>query len=120
MKENEEIKIDYLDFPNNVRAKSGVYLGSNENFDIPFYEVITNATDEAAAGYGDVICLSTDMNGYLFCADRGRGLPITMSDKEPGITQAELSLNRLHSGSKLFGNNNSNQWGAGTHGRNAV
>jgi DNA gyrase/topoisomerase IV subunit B len=101
MKE-EEIKIKYLKFPENVRRRVGMYLGSVENFNVPYREIIDNALDEVSQGYGDTVCLSTNMEGYLFCADMGRGLPITMADGEfSNITQAELSLTRLHAGSKF-------------------
>lgn len=98
----EEIKIEYLKFPENVRHRLGMYLSSNENFNQPFLEICSNAQDELSQGYGDVICLSTDFNGYLFVGDNGRGLPIVMSEGEfSNITQAELSLTKLHAGSKF-------------------
>ena len=102
MKENEEIKIEYLKFPECVRLKVGMYLSSTEDFNQPFLEICSNAQDELSQGYGDTICLSTDFNGYNFVGDNGRGLPIYMADGEfSNITQAELSLTKLHAGSKF-------------------
>lgn len=101
MKE-EEIKIEYLKFPECVRHRVGMYLSSTENFNQPFLEICSNAQDELSQGYGDTICLSTNFNGYLFVGDNGRGLPIYMADGEfSHITQAELSLTKLHAGSKF-------------------
>jgi len=97
----EEIKITYLPFPECVKKRSGVYLGGIENFDIPFREIQDNALDELSSGYGDTVLLSTNFNGFNFVADNGRGLPIVMSEQDPNITQAYLSLSTLHSGSKF-------------------
>ena len=103
MTKDEEIKIKYLPFPDNVRKRVGIYLGSTENTAQLLLETIENSEDEASAGYGNDILISTDYckTGYKFVGDCGRGMPITMSDQNPSITQTELSLTTLHSGSKF-------------------
>ena len=101
-KKDEEIKITYLPFPENVRKRPTMYLASVEDYSVCYRELTDNATDEVGSGYGDTILLSTDFNGFNFVADNGRGLPITLTEVEGEVmTQAALSLSKLHSGSKF-------------------
>ena len=53
-------------------------------------------------------------------ADNARGIPITMSKDKPGITQAELSMSELHSGSKFEGSNTLARIGEHGLGQSAV
>ena len=99
----DEINVSYLPFPESVRKRFGMYCSTNENADIVFREIIDNALDES---YSCPTCnkILVDNNwagGYKIVADNGRGLPITMSKDKPEITQAELSITVLHSGSKF-------------------
>ena len=108
---NEEV-IRVLDFPENVRAKSGMYLDSANSC---LREVLDNATDESFTWKGcDNIIIDTDFNGYSLVADNGRGIPISMSIDRPGQTQADVSISVLHSGSKFVANGQNAT--VGTHG----
>jgi len=102
VKTNEEV-IEFLPFPECVRRRVGVYLGGNdqEAVNTAFREIVDNASDEIAAGYGDTILLSTNFNGFCFVADNGRGIPISMSRDVPEKTSAYLSISELHTGSKF-------------------
>ena len=108
---NEEV-IRVLDFPENVRKKSGMYLDSADSC---LREVLDNATDESFTWKGcDQILIDTDFNGYNIVADNGRGIPISMSIDRPGQTQADVSISVLHSGSKFSANGQNAT--VGTHG----
>ena len=46
---NEEINIKLLDYPENVRTRSGMYVGGLEDSSVIFREIIDNAFDESYA-----------------------------------------------------------------------
>lgn len=104
-KEFSEEEIRFLPPREAVRLRTSMYLGSVEKSDVMIREIIDNSCDEISEGFGDTILISNNFNGFCFVADNGRGLPITMSKDKPGITQAELSMSELHSGSKFEGSN---------------
>ena len=99
----EEIKITYLPFPKNVQSRPGMFLGSVQNADQLLLETIENAEDESTAGYAKRILISNNYcgTGYKFVADDGRGIPISMSAQYHNITQTELVMTTLNSGSKF-------------------
>ncbi len=108
---NEEV-IRVLDFPENVRAKWGMYIDSANSC---LREILDNATDESFTWKGcDNIVIDTDFNGYNLVADNGRGIPISMSLDRPDQTQADVSISVLHSGSKFVSNGQNAT--VGTHG----
>ena len=98
MKEEE---IRYLKFPDNIRKRPGMYLGDLSTADIALREIIDNSCDEISAGYGKNILISTNLGGYNFVGDDGRGIPISYSKDKPDTTQAYLSISEIHSGSKF-------------------
>ena len=100
-KEFSEEEIRFLPPRDAVRLRTSVYLGSVERSDVMIREIIDNSCDELSEGFGDTILISNNFNGFCFVADNARGLPITMSKDKPEITQAELSMSELHSGSKF-------------------
>lgn len=104
--EKMEDKIEYLPFPLNVRTRVGVYLGGTDNADTLLREILNNSEDELAAGHGDTIMLDTNMNGYLFVGDNGRGISIAMSEDRPDTVSAYLSISDLHTGSKFSSTKN--------------
>jgi len=100
----KELEIRLLDPIEAIRSRSGMYVSDiSGNASVIFREVIDNATDEINAGYGDKIFISADLNGWSFCGDVGRGIPIAMSKDRPGLTQAYVAISELHSGSKFEG-----------------
>ena len=100
-KEFSEEEIRFLPPRDAVRLRTSMYLGSTERSDVMIREIIDNSCDEISEGFGTSILISNNFNGFCFVADDARGLPITMSKDKPGITQAELSISELHSGSKF-------------------
>lgn len=99
-KQKEEV-IEFLKPRDAVRKRYGMYIGSNENANVIFREIIDNSCDELSAGFGNRILVSNNLGGYCFVADNGRGIPISYSKDKPGVTQAYLSISELHSGSKF-------------------
>lgn len=105
-KEFSEEEIRFLPPREAVRLRTSVYLGSTERSDVMIREIIDNSCDEISEGFGDTVLISNNFNEFCFVADNGRGIPITMSKDKPGITQAELSISELHSGSKFEASEN--------------
>ena len=103
MKEIEDNRIEFLQYPENVRKRTGMYLGSveHEGVNTSLREVIDNSTDEVGSGFGNIVHISTNLNGYNYVADDGRGIPIQMSPDVPEKTQADLAISELHSSSKF-------------------
>ena len=100
----DEIKL--LKFPMCVRDRIGMYLGGTDSTDNLLREIIDNSLDECQHTANYVI-IDRNFNGFQFVADNGRGLPITYSrELKDGerITQADLSISTLHSGSKFSDN----------------
>ena len=94
MKEIEDNRIEFLQYPENVRKRTGMYLGSveHEGVNTSLREVIDNSTDEVGSGFGNIVHISTNLNGYNYVADDGRGIPIQMSPDVPEKTQADLAI----------------------------
>ena len=100
----EDNKIEFLQFPFNVRAKTGMYLGSvqKEGVNNCLREIIDNSCDEVGSGHGDTVHVSTNLNGFNYVADNSdRGIPIRMSTDVPDKTEAYLSISELHSSGKF-------------------
>ena len=102
---NEE-EIRFLPPRDAVRLRTSVYLGSTERSDVMIREIIDNSCDEISEGYGDTVLISNNFNGFCLVSDNARGIPITMSKDRPEITQVELSMSELHSGSKFESGDN--------------
>ena len=94
---NEEIRV--LDFPDNVRKRTSLYLA-----DAPMClrEIIDNSEDAITkTGVGNTVIVETNFNGFNFVADNSTGIPILMSRDRPDQTQADVSISTLHSGSNF-------------------
>lgn len=118
----DEIRL--LKYPDNIRQRIGMYLSGNDSTDTLLREIIDNATDECQHT-ADTIYIDRNCNGFAMVADNGRGIPI-LPAAEPHdgvtITQAELSICTLHSGSKFTDNKSATigQNGVGSAAVNAV
>ena len=99
---DSEIEIKLLDYPENVRTRSGMYVGGLEDSSVIFREIIDNAFDESySCSFCNQIFIDQNYNGYHLVMDNGRGLPIIMSPDKPEQTMADLAVSCLHSGSKF-------------------
>lgn len=104
--EDKEINIIALEFPESVRTRTGMYLGSTDNPDVCLREVIDNSVDEL---YGCSTCNKIDIQiksgkqgEWYVVADNGRGIPIIL-DEDKGITKTELAMTTINAGSKFKG-----------------
>lgn len=106
-----EADIVSLDYPDNIRKRPGMYIGSVDSPDVITREPVDNSLDEALAGFASQVTIETDNNTYFtFVADDGRGLPVYEAVKEKGNEVDKLEISRFafaktHVGSK-FGNEN--------------
>lgn len=102
MKNNNEIEIKLLKFPDCIITRPSMYIGGLENPDVIFREIIDNAIDESYSYFQcNKILIDQNYNGFHLVADNGRGIPIIMSPDKPDQTMADLSISSLHSGSKF-------------------
>lgn len=125
MGNSKQNEIKELRFPNNIRQRSGMYIGSvNDSIGpaVIIREAIDNSIDEVLKGTADTIYVyvdkavwhkddgscELDRDRYIV-ADNGSGMPIAEvidHDKDGnevarGITQCELAVGTLHAGSKF-------------------
>lgn len=94
---NEEIRV--LDFPENVKKRTSLYLA-----DAPMClrEIIDNSEDAITkTGKGNTVIVETDFNGFNLVSDNSTGIPIMMSRDRTDQTQADVSISTLHSGSNF-------------------
>jgi len=104
---DKEIDIVELEFPVNIRTRSGMYIGSTDNPNVILREIIDNAVDES---FGSSTCdqiyivtnvdMNVSPNQYYLIADNGRGIPIIL-DEDKGITKTKLAMTVLNAGSKF-------------------
>lgn len=75
--------IKHLDTRTAYRERIQMYLGSDDTEGIyqALKEIVNNSTDEALAGYGDVITIAVDeQNNKITVIDEGRGVPFGTKD----------------------------------------
>lgn len=98
--QDREINIINLKWYEHIRTRPGMYVGVKEGrLETILREVIDNSIDELLnCSYCDRVEINT-LGDFAVVSDNGRGIPITLT--EEGITQTELGLSRLNSGSKF-------------------
>lgn len=97
-----------------VRTNPSMYIGSvgSDGAHHLLYELVHNAVDEALLGTATKISVEITSEGCIV-EDNGRGLP-TSQHPVFGLSQVELALTKLHSGTKFH--KNPNQFTSGLHG----
>jgi len=87
-----------------VRKRPGMYIGSTSERGLLqlVEELVSNAVDEAMAGYCDRIVVTLGRDGFVRVEDNGRGIPVDIHpvEKIPAVT---LVLTVLHAGGKFGG-----------------
>ena len=82
-----------------VRQNPGMYTHVVHPLHI-IQEVIDNAVDEALAGFGRKITVTTYRDGSIEVADDGRGIPVGLHPDE-GKHVVEMAFTMLHAGGKF-------------------
>ena len=98
-----------------VRMRPGMYIGTtgSKGYHHLLWEILDNAVDEIANGYGDKIVVTLHKDGSASVIDNGRGVPV---DKHPklGISGVEVVYTQLHAGGKF--ESDSYKYSGGLHG----
>lgn len=104
MNSDKQDSVKLLSYPDNVRKRPGMYLGSTEECSMLLREIIDNSLDEGIKYDGlSKIVIYTDPEKGNIVADNGRGIPIALSEDDPTKTQLELAMLSLHAGSNFSG-----------------
>ncbi len=84
-----------------VRKRPGVIFGSDgiEGCEHSFFEILSNAIDEAREGYGNVINVTIRKDKSIVVEDFGRGVPLGWNEKEQRFNW-DLIYCELYAGSK--------------------
>ena len=102
--ENSIITLNYRE---SARQSIGMYIGSNDTFGLHHLltEIVANAMDEAAAGYGKHILVKINRDdNRATVIDEGRGIPFK-KNAEGKWAIIEMCTN-MHSGGKFTGQGN--------------
>ncbi|MBQ7660509.1 MAG: DNA topoisomerase [Clostridia bacterium] len=100
--------ISMLKGADRVRKRPAVIFGSDglEGCEHSFFEILSNAVDEAREGYGDEIIVTVRNDHSLEVEDFGRGVPLGWNEREQRYNW-ELVYCELYAGGK-YNNNDEN------------
>ena len=101
-KKYDENSIVTLGYRDAVRNAIGMYIGNAESGGMHHLleEIVCNAMDEAAAGYGkEIVVIVESKTNQVTVLDHGRGIPFRMN-KEGKYAIKEMCTS-LHSGGKF-------------------
>ncbi len=102
-----------------VRKRPGMYIGTtgSKGMHHILWEIIDNAIDEAANGFGNSVHIELLDNNVARVVDNGRGVPV---DKHPKlkISGVEVVFTQLHAGAKF--DNGQYGFSGGLHGVGAA
>ena len=112
MKKNQNYgneSISALKGADRVRLRPGVIFGSDglEGCQHSFFEILSNAIDEAREGYGKVIRITRHKDFSITVEDHGRGIPLDFNQREQRYNW-ELIYCELYAGGKFENNSGEN------------
>jgi len=85
-----------------VRLRPGMYIGTTgpKGYHHLLWEIVDNAIDEIACGFGDTIVITLNEDGSATVEDNGRGIPV---DEHPTLHKSgvEVVYTKLHAGGKF-------------------
>ena len=92
-----------------VRKRPGVIFGSDglEGCEHAMFEILSNAIDEARAGYGRLITVTRFADLSIQVEDQGRGCPVDWNEKEQRYNW-ELIFCEMYAGGKYKNNEGEN------------
>lgn len=98
-----------------VRMRPGMYIGTTgvKGLHHLLWEIIDNAIDEVANGYGNKVEVILHKDGTASVLDNGRGIPVSPHPKLK-VSGVEVVFTQLHAGGK-FGDSNY-KYSGGLHG----
>ncbi|MBR5226695.1 MAG: hypothetical protein IKV69_01325, partial [Clostridia bacterium] len=80
-----------------VRLRPGMYIGTTgiKGLHHILWEIVDNAMDEIANGFGDQIEITLNKDGSVVVEDNGRGIPVDIhpTQKKSGV---EVVFTQLH------------------------
>lgn len=98
-----------------VRLRPGMYIGTTgeKGMHHLLWEIVDNAIDEVANGYGNKITVTMHTDNSITVEDDGRGIPV---DKHPTlkVSGVEVVFTQLHAGGKF--DNSNYAYSGGLHG----
>jgi len=98
-----------------VRLRPGMYIGTTgiKGMHHLLWEIVDNAIDEIANGYGNKITITIHTDNSVTVKDNGRGIPV---DKHPTlkVSGVQVVFTQLHAGGKF--NNSNYSYSGGLHG----
>jgi DNA gyrase subunit B len=101
----DDRSITSLKGPDRVRKRPAVMFGSDglEGCEHAFFEILSNAVDEAREGYGDKIIVTAFADHSIEVEDFGRGVPLGYNEREQRYNW-ELIFCELYAGGKYHNN----------------
>lgn len=97
---SNDIKVRKLKFPENIRKRPGMYIGSTQNPSTIVRELVDNSIDELLNRYATYVRIYVN-DEYSLIMDNGRGLPIYKDkDYDDKLITFDL-LTSTHTGSKF-------------------
>ncbi|MEM7361980.1 MAG: DNA gyrase subunit B [Bacteroidota bacterium] len=107
--------IQVLEFPHSVRARPGMYMGSQDEDGLlqTWEEAIANAADENQVGECTDATTIIYEDGAISVSDNGRGIPVALHPVEKKST-LEVVMTTLHAGGKF--DKNAYKVSGGLHG----
>ena len=98
-----------------VRLRPGMYIGGTgvKGFHHLLWEIVDNAIDEIANGFGNKISVTLNKDGSCTVEDNGRGIPTDIHPKLK-ISGVEVVFTQLHAGGKFESDNY--KYSGGLHG----
>lgn len=116
MSSNYEAKdIVVLEGLDAVRLRPGMYIGTTglKGLHHLLWEIVDNAIDEIANGFGDKIIITINKDGSATVTDNGRGIPVDLHPTAH-VSAVQVVFTELHAGGKF--NNSNYSYSGGLHG----